>query len=114
MPALTVTNMYFDVRSKSEQRDLVLYDLSFNLLLENKAVSCLDFNAIRKEYKMMENRKSVIKQLMGVIKLESSLLVSKTASSTAERAHRSSICTITCPKRSKTSTKNTVSPTCES
>lgn len=89
LPNLTVANLYFDVQqSRGEEKHLILYDVAFNLLLENKSGKPLDVNSLKSEYKMDLNKKSVFKHLMNVVKVDCSLRLTRAGLLTARRAHR--------------------------
>lgn len=68
--------MYFDVQQiRGEEKHLILYDLAFNLLLENKNAKPVDINFLKSEYKMEMNKRTVFKHLMSVVRVDCNLRV---------------------------------------
>ena len=75
VPSLVVINLYFDIinlpnQGRSDEKNMVLYDLSFHLLLENDSKKNLDTEYLRNEFRMDLNSRNVFKRLNSLIRMD--------------------------------------------
>lgn len=65
---LVAVNLYFDVvQPRNEDKNLVMYDLAFHLVLENDGSRPLDLDYLRNKYKMEINSKVVYQRMTSLL-----------------------------------------------